>query len=62
LPHEQVQRFVTLDYRRYMALIGLVPLEGRERMIAVGRYFSDDFAAEGSGASAKAKAEVAIRA
>jgi GNAT superfamily N-acetyltransferase len=39
LPHQQVQRFVTLDYRNDMAIVGLVPFEGRERMICVGRYF-----------------------
>lgn len=41
LPHEQVQRFVTLDYRDDMAIVGLVTHEGRERMICVGRYFRD---------------------
>jgi len=41
LSHEQVQKFVTLDYRNDMALVGLVPFEGRERMICVGRYFRD---------------------
>jgi GNAT superfamily N-acetyltransferase len=30
---------VTLDYRNDMALVGLIPHEGRERMICVGRYF-----------------------
>ena len=39
LPHEQVQKLVTLDYRNDMALVGLIPFEGRERMICVGRYF-----------------------
>ncbi len=39
LNHEQVQQFVTLDYRNDMALVGLLPFEGRERMICVGRYF-----------------------
>lgn len=39
LPHEQVQKFVTLDYRNDFALVGMVPFEGRERMICVGRYF-----------------------
>ena len=39
LSHQQVQTFVTLDYRNDMALVGLVPFEGRERMICVGRYF-----------------------
>lgn len=41
LPHEQVQKFVTLDYHNDMAIVGLVPFEGRERMICVGRYFRD---------------------
>jgi acyl-CoA hydrolase/GNAT superfamily N-acetyltransferase len=39
LPHDQVQRFVTLDYRNDMAIVGLIPYEGRHRMICVGRYF-----------------------
>lgn len=39
LSHEQVQKFVTVDYRNDFALVGLVPHEGRERMICVGRYF-----------------------
>lgn len=39
LPHDQVQKFVTLDYRNDMAIVGLIPIEGRERMICVGRYF-----------------------
>jgi GNAT superfamily N-acetyltransferase len=39
LPHEQVQKFVTLDYHNDMAIVGLVPFEGREKMICVGRYF-----------------------
>lgn len=38
LPHEQVQKFVTLDYRNDMAIVGLIPFEGSERMICVGRY------------------------
>jgi acyl-CoA hydrolase/GNAT superfamily N-acetyltransferase len=39
LSHEQVQKFVTLDYRNDFALVGIIPHEGRERMICVGRYF-----------------------
>ncbi len=41
LSHEQVQKFVTLDYRNDFALVGLIPHEGRERMICVGRYLKD---------------------
>lgn len=43
LPHEQLQKFVTLDYANDMAIVGLAPVpnEGRERMICVGRYFRD---------------------
>ncbi len=41
LSQEQVQKFVTLDYRNDMAIVGLVQYEGRERMLCVGRYFRD---------------------
>jgi len=41
LSHEQVQKFVTVDYHNDFALVGVVPYEGRERMICVGRYFRD---------------------
>jgi acyl-CoA hydrolase/GNAT superfamily N-acetyltransferase len=41
LPHEQVQKFVTLDYRNDFALVGIIPHEGRERMVCVGRYFKN---------------------
>jgi len=41
LPQEQVQRFVTLDYAKDMAIVGLVPFEGRERIVCVGRYFRE---------------------
>jgi acyl-CoA hydrolase/GNAT superfamily N-acetyltransferase len=41
LPEEQVQRFVTLDYRNDMAIVGMIPHEGREKMICVGRYFGN---------------------
>jgi GNAT superfamily N-acetyltransferase len=39
LPPELLQQFVNLDYDNDMAIIGLVPFEGREKMLCVGRYF-----------------------
>jgi RimJ/RimL family protein N-acetyltransferase len=39
LSQAQVQKFVALDFRNDFALVGLVPREGRERMICVGRYY-----------------------
>lgn len=42
LPEAQVQKFVTLDYKNDMAIVGVIPEgESGERMIAVGRYFRD---------------------
>ena len=41
LSREQVQKFVMLDYFNDMAIVGLVPFEGRQRMLCVGRYFRD---------------------
>jgi len=38
LPHQQLQRFVTLDYHEQMAIVGIIPWEGRERLICVARY------------------------
>jgi acyl-CoA hydrolase/GNAT superfamily N-acetyltransferase len=38
LSHERVQKLVTLDYRNDMAIVGIAPFEGRERMLCVGRY------------------------
>jgi len=38
LPPELVQQFVNLDYHNDMAIVGMVPFEGRERMLCVGRY------------------------
>lgn len=39
LSQEQVQRFVTVDYHNDFALVGLAPVEGRDRIICVERYF-----------------------
>ncbi|MBU6410583.1 MAG: GNAT family N-acetyltransferase, partial [Verrucomicrobia bacterium] len=39
LPHETLQRLVTLDYHDAMAIVGEIPWEGRQRLIAVGRYY-----------------------
>ncbi len=41
LSHERLQKLVTLDYANDMAIIGLQRHEGRDRIIAVGRYYRD---------------------
>jgi GNAT superfamily N-acetyltransferase len=38
MPHQTVQAMTTIDYERDMAIVGLVRKEGRERIVAVGRY------------------------
>ncbi len=38
MPHQTVQTMTTIDYEREMAIVGLVRSEGRECVIAVGRY------------------------
>jgi RimJ/RimL family protein N-acetyltransferase len=38
LPPELVRQFVNLDYHNDMAIVGMVPFEGREKMLCVGRY------------------------
>ena len=39
LPPELLQKFVNLDYRNDMAIVGLAPVAGGERILCVGRYF-----------------------
>jgi acetyltransferase len=41
LSPEQMTSFVDLDYKKDMAIIGLVPFQDRQRMICVGRFFRD---------------------
>jgi len=38
LPHQTVQAMTTIDYEQEMAIVGVVRREGRERIVAVGRY------------------------
>ncbi|MBI5203275.1 MAG: hypothetical protein HY925_16915 [Elusimicrobia bacterium] len=41
LSEKQVQELCAIDYRNSMAVAGFVQEGGRERMIAVGRYYAD---------------------
>lgn len=41
LAPDLVQRFVTLDYKNDMAIVGLARSQGREQMVCVGRFFRD---------------------
>ena len=38
MPHEEMQEYVNVDYRRVMSIVGTVEEEGMERIIAEGRY------------------------
>jgi len=38
MPHQTIQAMTTIDYEQDMAIVGVVRKEGRERIIAVGRY------------------------
>ena len=41
MPHSKLQHLVNPDYDEEMALTGLIQKEGRESIIAVGRYYLD---------------------
>lgn len=41
LPSEMAQRLVTLDYHDDMALVGLIPVQGEQQLVAVARYHRD---------------------
>ena len=38
MPKEQLEKFTHIDYDKQMAIVALVKENGRERMVAVGRY------------------------
>lgn len=38
LPPDLLYQFVNVDYNHDMAIVGLVPFKGREKMLCVGRY------------------------
>ena len=38
MPHERMQEYVNVDYRRTLSIVGTVEEEGIERIIAEGRY------------------------
>ena len=41
MSHAQVQRFTTIDYRKELAIVGVVEEEEQEEIIAVGRYVAE---------------------
>ncbi len=38
MPHVKLQEYVNVDYRNTLSIVGLIEEEGRERIIAEGRY------------------------
>jgi acyl-CoA hydrolase/RimJ/RimL family protein N-acetyltransferase len=41
LPHERLQELVIIDYTREMAIFAVMGEEGKEKIVGVGRYFTD---------------------
>ncbi|MEW6219753.1 MAG: GNAT family N-acetyltransferase [Thermodesulfobacteriota bacterium] len=41
-PHKEVQRFVYIDHRKDVAIVGTVPEAHGEDIVAVGRYYLDE--------------------
>jgi RimJ/RimL family protein N-acetyltransferase len=42
MPHAKMQAYVNVDWSRDMSIVGLVGSPGQERLIAEGRYLTDD--------------------
>lgn len=38
MPHEKMQEYVNVDYRRFMSIVGVIEEAGVEKIIAEGRY------------------------
>jgi acyl-CoA hydrolase/GNAT superfamily N-acetyltransferase len=41
LPHERLQELVIIDYSRETAIFAVIGEEGKEKIVGVGRYFTD---------------------
>jgi len=41
VPHERLQELVIIDYTREMAIFAVMGEEGKEKIVGVGRYFTD---------------------
>jgi acetyltransferase len=46
LPPDLLHQFVNLDYNHDMAIVGLVPFKGHEKMLCVGRYYQNPSASD----------------
>ncbi len=42
MPHERLQRFVAIDYRREMAILATIEEEGKEIAVGMGQYLIDE--------------------
>jgi GNAT superfamily N-acetyltransferase len=41
-PHEEAQKWVNIDYKKTMAIVGLTKERGYEEIVAIGRYINLD--------------------
>jgi len=56
MPHEKMQEYVNIDYRKTLSIVGVVTEAGGERIIAEGRYVRPEESAYGDTAFVVAEA------
>ena len=42
MPHERLQRFVVIDYRREMVILATIEKDGKEELVGLGQYIVDE--------------------
>jgi RimJ/RimL family protein N-acetyltransferase len=42
MPHEQLQKFVVIDYTKEMVILAIVEEDGNEVIVGMGQYFIDE--------------------
>jgi len=42
MPHEQLQKFVVIDYTKEMVILAVIEQDNRESIVGMAQYFIDD--------------------